>query len=92
MSEWTECSIKCKEGTQTRMAIQEPLNGGKPCGELIQKCKIPCKTLQEQYENKFFDLNELDLNNKIIFYLIIILILIITIFIIKFNKTKKVMR
>eukprot|EP01012_Entosiphon_sulcatum_P049575 TRINITY_DN6820_c0_g1_i6.p1 TRINITY_DN6820_c0_g1~~TRINITY_DN6820_c0_g1_i6.p1 ORF type:complete len:7637 (+),score=112.47 TRINITY_DN6820_c0_g1_i6:5459-28369(+) len=36
--EWHPCTLKCGGGStaRTRMIIQEPLNGGKPCPELVE--------------------------------------------------------
>lgn len=71
MSEWSECSKKCSKGLQTREKIEEPLNGGEPCGLLEQSCKIPCASLKEQLQNSYFNFNDLDKINKILFIVVI---------------------
>lgn len=77
MSDWSPCSKKCSEGIQIREKILDPINGGKVCGPIIQTCKIPCTTLEEQIKNTYFNYNDLNKNNKIIFIVIIIIIFII---------------
>ena len=71
MSEWTKCSKTCSEGIQTREKILDPMNGGKPCGPIVQTCKIPCTTLKEQLQNSTFDFFDLDKTNKILVILIV---------------------
>jgi len=81
MSNWSECSKKCIEGTMVRDIIQEPQNGGDPCGEKVEKCIIYCKTLKDQYQNKYSNFFELNSTNQfIVIYIIIVIILLI------FNK------
>lgn len=45
-SNWTECSVKCGDGVQTRErhVTQHPINGGTECGitNEIRECTIPC--------------------------------------------------
>lgn len=77
MSDWSICSTKCGVGTKTRKKIIEPLNGGKPCDVLVEKCGgDPCKTLKEQLLNGTYNFNDLDQTNKIILIVIIIIIII----------------
>jgi hypothetical protein len=71
MSEWTKCSKTCSEGIQTREKILDPMNGGKPCGPIVQTCKIPCTTLKEQLQNSTFNFFDLDKTNKILVILIV---------------------
>jgi hypothetical protein len=78
MSNWSECSKKCIEGTMVRDIIQEPQNGGDPCGEKVEKCIIHCKTLKDQYQNKYNNFFELNSTNQfIVIYIIIVIILLI---------------
>jgi hypothetical protein len=37
-SEWTSCSKKCGGGSQNRIIVQPPKNGGKACESLNQSC------------------------------------------------------
>jgi hypothetical protein len=78
MSNWSECSKKCIEGTMVRDIIQEPQNGGDPCGEKVKKCIVHCKTLKDQYQNKYNNFFELNSTNQfIVIYIIIVIILLI---------------
>lgn len=77
MDKWSECSQTCKEGTQTRKKITGPFNGGAPCGPTSQTCNIPCTSLKKQLENKYFNFNKLDNNNKIIFIAVVCIIIFI---------------
>jgi hypothetical protein len=80
MEDWSECSNTCREGTQTRNKILDPINGGELCGPTSQTCKIPCPTLKEQLQNSYFNFNDLYITNKIILITVFIIIIIIYIF------------
>lgn len=40
LSDWSDCSVSCGEGTQTRTITQAPANGGAACEDLSQSCNL----------------------------------------------------